>query len=74
MFVFNRNYFIAASLLFVTEVFIAHYLPAIKSYLGDPLVVILLYCMVKSLNLPAAVSAISAYFGIYIGNSCGVEG
>jgi hypothetical protein len=47
---FNRNYFLLTVLLFVIEVFIALYVNDnfIRPYLGDVLVVILIYCFVKS--------------------------
>ena len=50
MFQFNRNYFILTILLFLTEITIAMYVhdEFIRPYFGDFLVVILLYCFVKS--------------------------
>lgn len=47
---FNIRYFIAAVLLFVTEVLIALYVrdTFVRPYFGDYLVVILLYCFVRS--------------------------
>ena len=50
MFQFNRNYFILTILLFLIETAIALYLHDnfIRPYFGDFLVVILLYCFVKS--------------------------
>jgi hypothetical protein len=50
MFQFNRNYFIITILLFLIETAIALYLHDnfIRPYFGDFLVVILLYCFVKS--------------------------
>ena len=50
MFQFNRNYFIPTILLFLIESAIAFYLHDnfIRPYFGDFLVVILLYCFVKS--------------------------
>jgi hypothetical protein len=50
MFRFNLKYFILAIVLFVTEVLIALYLhdPFIRPYVGDFLVVILIYCAVRS--------------------------
>lgn len=46
----NRHYFIAATILFVIEVGIALFLhdSFVRPYLGDVLVVILIYCAVKS--------------------------
>nr|WP_315211678.1 DUF2809 domain-containing protein [uncultured Flavobacterium sp.] len=50
MFQFNRNYFILTILLFIIETAIALYLHdnIIRPYFGDFLVVILLYCFLKS--------------------------
>lgn len=50
MFQFSRNYFILTMLLFVTEIAIAMYVhdDFLRPYFGDFLVVILLYCFVKS--------------------------
>ena len=47
---FNRIYFILTLLLFFTEVLIALYVhdKIIRPYIGDVLVVILIYCFVKS--------------------------
>ena len=47
---FNRHYFTIALLLFVIEVLIAKFAhdPIIRPYVGDFLVVILIYCFVKS--------------------------
>lgn len=57
---FNRRYFVLALALFVIEVLIALYVSDrfIRPYGGDYLVVILLYCAVKSvLNLPSQIVA-----------------
>lgn len=50
IFQFNHNYFILTVLLFLTEVFIDLYVEDsfIRPYFGDFLVVILLYCFLKS--------------------------
>lgn len=50
MFQFNRNYFLLTVLLFLTEIAIAIYVhdDFLRPYFGDFLVVILLYCFVKS--------------------------
>ncbi len=47
---FNKNYFTLAVLLFLIEVLIAVFLHdrIIRPYIGDLVVVILLYCMLKS--------------------------
>ena len=50
MFSFHKNYFIYTLTLFLVEVFIGLYMhdAVIRPYGGDFLVVILLYCLVKS--------------------------
>ncbi len=50
MFTFNKNYFFLTLTLFITEVLIATFLKTgfIRHYIGDFLVVILIYCVVKS--------------------------
>jgi len=61
MFTFNKKYFYAALLLFLTEVFIALFVrdKFIRPYFGDVLVVIMLYCFVKSFfDVPALKVAI----------------
>ncbi|RAW02239.1 ribosomal maturation YjgA family protein [Pseudochryseolinea flava] len=58
---FNRNYFYIAALIFVVELLIACFVRdrIIRPYVGDVLVVILVYCFVKSLfNLPVVPVAI----------------
>lgn len=60
LFQFHWKYFLLALLLFVTEVLIAVYLhdAIIRPYGGDFLVVILIYCFVKSfLNTPVIATA-----------------
>lgn len=49
MLTFNRKYFVIAVILFIIEVFIALYINdrIIRPYIGDVLVVILLYCSIK---------------------------
>lgn len=67
---FNLNYFRIASLIFVTETLIALYIHDhfIRPYIGDVLVVILIYCFIKSfLNvnvIPTAVFVLLFSFGI----------
>ncbi len=61
MLTFNKKYFILAVLLFVIEVLIATFFKTgfIRHYLGDFLVVILIYCFVKSfIKIPALPAAI----------------
>lgn len=50
MFTFRKNYFIVTILLFIIEVLIALYVRdrIIRPYVGDILVVILIYCFVRS--------------------------
>jgi DNA integrity scanning protein DisA with diadenylate cyclase activity len=57
---FNKSYFLLALALFITEVLIGTYMhdAIIRPYGGDFLVVILIYCIVKSfLNLPVLQTA-----------------
>jgi hypothetical protein len=51
MFKFNRTYFLLVILLLVIEIAIALYIPDgfIRHYVGDLLVVILIYCFLRSL-------------------------
>lgn len=50
MLIFKRNYFLATILLFFVEIFIAVHVrdQIIRPYIGDLLVVILLYCFLMS--------------------------
>jgi hypothetical protein len=59
---FKSNYFILTILLFTVEVLIATFVhdQIIRPYIGDLLVVILIYCFVKSFfNFPVVSTAIS---------------
>jgi hypothetical protein len=59
---FNRKYFLIAVVLFVIEVLIATYVhdKIIRPYIGDVLVVILIYCFVRSfLKVPVLPTAAS---------------
>ncbi|MES2779752.1 MAG: DUF2809 domain-containing protein [Bacteroidota bacterium] len=64
LFLFNIRYFVLALLLFAVEVLIALFVhdSIIRPYVGDALVVMLIYCFVKSflntLVLPTAVSVL----------------
>ena len=61
MMAFNKNYLGLASLIFGIEVLIAIYVNDnfVRPYLGDVLVVILIYCFLKSfLKLPVLVAAL----------------
>ncbi|MEJ7626233.1 MAG: DUF2809 domain-containing protein [Ferruginibacter sp.] len=69
IFFFNRSYFLIAVLLFVVEVLIALFAHdrIIRPYVGDFLVVILIYCFVRSFfNVTVWISAtgvlLFAYF------------
>jgi hypothetical protein len=65
---FHRKYFILAILLFLIEVIIAKYFhdDFIRPFGGDFLVVILIYCSVRSFfNLPAIAAAIGALLFAY---------
>jgi hypothetical protein len=58
---FNRFYFILAVILFGIEILIAKFAhdQIIRPYFGDLLVVILIYCFVKSfLNTPVLITAL----------------
>jgi hypothetical protein len=50
MITFNKNYFGLAILIFIIEVLIALFVSDsfVRPYLGDVLVVILIYCFIKS--------------------------
>ena len=67
---FNRIYFLLTLLLFITEVCIALFVRDnfIRPYLGDVLVVILIYCFVKSFwtisVIKAAMAVLLFAFGV----------
>lgn len=66
---FNPRYFVYTILLFVTEVLIALFVhdQFIRPYVGDFLVVILIYCFVKSfLNTPVVPTAIAVLLFAYL--------
>ncbi len=65
---FNPRYFVCTVLLFVTEVLIALFVhdQFIRPYVGDFLVVILIYCFVKSfLNIPVVPTALGVLVFAY---------
>lgn len=70
MLTFNKKYFGLTILLFVIEVLIALFVhdSIIRPYIGDVLVVILIYCFIKSFLklpvLPVAVFVLLFSFGI----------
>lgn len=66
---FKKQYFILAILIFVIEVLIAKYVhdKIIRPYIGDVLVVILIYCFFKSfLNKSVITIAISTLIFSYL--------
>jgi len=65
MLTFNKKYFLLAVLLFITEVLIAIYFKVgfIRHYFGDFLVVILIYCFVKSF---LKISVLKAAIGVLL--------
>lgn len=66
---FHRQYFTAALLLFCTEILIALFAHDnfIRPYFGDLLVVILLYCLVKSFyNFPVRITSMSVLLFSYL--------
>jgi len=59
---FQRKYFIATIILFLVEVFIALFVhdSFIRPFFGDVLVVILIYCFIKSfINSPVVITAVA---------------
>ena len=65
---FQKKYFLAFVLLFITEVLIARYMhdAFIRPYFGDFLVVILIFCFVKSfLNTPTVPTALGILLFAY---------
>jgi hypothetical protein len=69
MITYNKTYFVLSILLLAVEIFIALYVhdQIIRPYLGDVLVVILLYCFVKSFfNLPVNLAAIAVLLFSYL--------
>ena len=64
MLTFRRNYFLLFAFLFIIEVLIALFVHDrfIRPYVGDFLVVILIYCFVRSFfNLPVITTAASVF-------------
>lgn len=69
LFRFNKIYFFLALLLFLTEVFIAKNIhdTIVRPYVGDGLVVILIYCFLKSfLQLPSRKTAVGVLIFSYV--------
>src|SRR6478735_2938167 len=66
---FHWKYFVLAVFIFLIEVLIASYLhdPIIRPYIGDLLVVILLYCLLKSfVNISVMKAAIFVLLFAYV--------
>jgi hypothetical protein len=62
MITFNRRYFVLAVLIFAVEILIALFAhdQIVRPYVGDVLVVVLIYCAVKSfLDTPVLTTALS---------------
>src|SRR6185295_5230390 len=69
VFRFQKKYFFAAFLLFLVEVFIAVFIhdKFIRPYGGDFLVVVMIYCFLKSFwNEPVWVAAVSVLLFSYL--------
>lgn len=69
MFTFKKIYFFLFILLFIIEVLIALYVHDnfVRPYIGDVLVVILLYCFVKAfLKLPVMLAAVGVLIFSFI--------
>jgi hypothetical protein len=69
MFTFRKYYFLLATLLFIIEVLIALFLHdrIIRPYVGDFLVVILLYCFVRAFfNISVIKAAIAVLLFAYL--------
>ena len=65
---FNRRYFVLAILLLIIEILIALYVhdKIVRPYIGDFLVVILIYCFLKSfLNTPVFATGIAVLIFSY---------
>jgi len=69
MFTYRNRYFIIAVLLFLTEIFIALYVNdrIIRPYVGDFLVVIFLYCLIRAfLHAPIIKVALGVLLFAYL--------
>jgi hypothetical protein len=69
MFTFRKHYFLLAVLLFIIEVLIALFLHdrIVRPYVGDFLVVILLYCFVRAFfNISVIKTAIAVLLFAYL--------
>ena len=66
---FNRNYFILTILILGVEILIALYAndTIVRPYIGDLMVVVFLYCLVKSfVDTPVVATAVSVLLFSYI--------
>ena len=69
MFTFNKKFFLLTLLLFITEVLIALFVKDrfVRPYVGDYLVVMLIYCFVRTfLNSPVLPTAIAVLLFAYL--------
>lgn len=69
LFKFNRRYFLYAAILFAIEILIAIFAhdPIIRPYVGDVLVVMLIYCFVKAfMNTPVLITAVGVLLFSYV--------
>ena len=65
----NKKYLIIATILFIIEIFIAVYVhdDFVRPYIGDLLVVILLYCLVRSfLKISMSIACLSVLLFSYL--------
>lgn len=66
---FNKAYFLWATAIFIVEIIIAKFAhdQIIRPYIGDVLVVMLIYCFIKSfLNTPVLSTAIATLIFAYL--------
>ncbi|WP_257236683.1 DUF2809 domain-containing protein [Nostoc sp. 'Peltigera malacea cyanobiont' DB3992] len=71
MFIFNKRYFYLTLILFLIEICIAVFVndSFIRPFIGDVLVVILIYCFVKTFwNIHSSIAALSV-----LAFSCAIE-
>src|SRR5688500_17289404 len=69
MFIFNKKYYFLACFLFFIEILIALYLNdrIIRPYIGDVLVVIMIYCVIKTFhNGPVIITGLSVLLFAFI--------
>ncbi|WP_366069085.1 DUF2809 domain-containing protein [Flavobacterium sp.] len=70
MLTFNKTYFRLASLIFTVEILIALYVhdKIIRPYFGDVLVIVLIYCFIKSFFKNKSASSCFFCFAFFIRN------